>query len=146
MIKCWCSPSLPLWDELPCYSLCVSNAEDSARSNDCWCRKLQSLPPGPLLLTSPLRLPQGPFVHIASICAAVLSKFMSVFSGVYEVRLRQSNEVGLCVFRESGGLALLRAGLDAEMGHGANPCSPVLHTPPLLSSPPDASVWPVSVQ
>ncbi|XP_066118600.1 chloride channel protein 1 isoform X3 [Saccopteryx bilineata] len=27
---------------------------------------------------------EGPFVHIASICAAVLSKFMSVFSGVYE--------------------------------------------------------------
>lgn len=29
--------------------------------------------------------PQGPFVHIASICAAVLSRFMSIFSGVYEV-------------------------------------------------------------
>lgn len=29
---------------------------------------------------------QGPFVHIASICAAVLSRFMSIFSGVYEVR------------------------------------------------------------
>ncbi|XP_054420263.1 chloride channel protein 1 isoform X2 [Pteronotus mesoamericanus] len=27
---------------------------------------------------------EGPFVHIASICAAVLSKFMSVLSGVYE--------------------------------------------------------------
>ncbi|XP_049630291.1 chloride channel protein 1 [Suncus etruscus] len=27
---------------------------------------------------------EGPFVHIASICAAVLSKFMSVFCGVYE--------------------------------------------------------------
>uniref|UniRef100_A0A8C6I3V7 Chloride channel protein n=1 Tax=Mus spicilegus TaxID=10103 RepID=A0A8C6I3V7_MUSSI len=27
---------------------------------------------------------EGPFVHIASICAAVLSKFMSMFSGVYE--------------------------------------------------------------
>ncbi|XP_009586135.1 PREDICTED: chloride channel protein 1, partial [Fulmarus glacialis] len=26
----------------------------------------------------------GPFVHIASICAAVLSKFMSIFCGVYE--------------------------------------------------------------
>ncbi|KAG9344932.1 hypothetical protein JZ751_009472 [Albula glossodonta] len=26
----------------------------------------------------------GPFVHIASICAAVLSKIMSIFSGVYE--------------------------------------------------------------
>ncbi|KAH0508910.1 Chloride channel protein 1 [Microtus ochrogaster] len=28
---------------------------------------------------------EGPFVHIASICAAVLSKFMSMFCGVYEV-------------------------------------------------------------
>ncbi|KAG7271558.1 hypothetical protein CRUP_027832 [Coryphaenoides rupestris] len=27
---------------------------------------------------------EGPFVHIASICAAVLSRFMSFFSGVYE--------------------------------------------------------------
>ncbi|XP_024861534.1 chloride channel protein 1 [Kryptolebias marmoratus] len=27
---------------------------------------------------------EGPFVHIASICAAVLSRFMSIFSGVYE--------------------------------------------------------------
>ncbi|XP_073540873.1 chloride channel protein 1 isoform X1 [Phyllobates terribilis] len=27
---------------------------------------------------------EGPFVHISSICAAVLSKFMSVFCGVYE--------------------------------------------------------------
>ncbi|XP_017207771.1 chloride channel protein 1a isoform X3 [Danio rerio] len=27
---------------------------------------------------------EGPFVHIASICAAVLSKFMSFFSGVYQ--------------------------------------------------------------
>ncbi|XP_053289339.1 chloride channel protein 1 [Pleuronectes platessa] len=27
---------------------------------------------------------EGPFVHIASICAAVLSRFMSIFSGIYE--------------------------------------------------------------
>ncbi|XP_003475312.2 chloride channel protein 1 isoform X1 [Cavia porcellus] len=27
---------------------------------------------------------EGPFVHIASICAAILSKFMAVFCGVYE--------------------------------------------------------------
>ncbi|KAB5586840.1 hypothetical protein PHYPO_G00006110 [Pangasianodon hypophthalmus] len=27
---------------------------------------------------------EGPFVHIASICAAVLSRFMSIFTGVYE--------------------------------------------------------------
>ncbi|EMP29513.1 Chloride channel protein 1, partial [Chelonia mydas] len=31
----------------------------------------------------------GPFVHIASICAAVLSKFMSIFCGVYENVYRQ---------------------------------------------------------
>ncbi|TMS17913.1 Chloride channel protein 1, partial [Larimichthys crocea] len=29
---------------------------------------------------------EGPFVHIASICAAVLSRFMSFFSGVYQHR------------------------------------------------------------
>lgn len=28
---------------------------------------------------------QGPFVHIASICAAVLSRLMSIFSGAYQV-------------------------------------------------------------
>ena len=28
---------------------------------------------------------QGPFVHIASLCAALLSKFMSLFGGIYEV-------------------------------------------------------------
>ncbi|KFP75092.1 Chloride channel protein 1, partial [Acanthisitta chloris] len=32
---------------------------------------------------------EGPFVHIASICAAVLSKFMSIFCGVYENMHRQ---------------------------------------------------------
>uniref|UniRef100_A0A669EGG9 Chloride voltage-gated channel 1 n=1 Tax=Oreochromis niloticus TaxID=8128 RepID=A0A669EGG9_ORENI len=36
---------------------------------------------------------EGPFVHIASICAAVLSRFMSIFSGVYEVRVLFSIEV-----------------------------------------------------
>ncbi|KAK4828619.1 hypothetical protein QYF61_000071 [Mycteria americana] len=40
---------------------------------------------------------EGPFVHIASICAAVLSKFMSIFCGVYEPaeledRDREQNE------------------------------------------------------
>ena len=30
---------------------------------------------------------QGPFVHIASLCAALLSKFMSLFGGIYEVSL-----------------------------------------------------------
>lgn len=37
---------------------------------------------------------QGPFVHIASICAAILSKFMAVFCGVYEVRLRPGKAAG----------------------------------------------------
>ncbi|CAM5078288.1 unnamed protein product [Natator depressus] len=32
---------------------------------------------------------EGPFVHIASICAAVLSKFMSIFCGMYENVYRQ---------------------------------------------------------
>ncbi|XP_063250194.1 chloride channel protein 1 [Prinia subflava] len=32
---------------------------------------------------------EGPFVHIASICAVVLSKFMSIFCGVYENVHRQ---------------------------------------------------------
>uniref|UniRef100_A0A8C3VZC1 Chloride channel protein n=1 Tax=Catagonus wagneri TaxID=51154 RepID=A0A8C3VZC1_9CETA len=40
------------------------------------------MPPTPDPLSPSLS--QGPFVHIASICAAVLSKFMSVFCGVYE--------------------------------------------------------------
>uniref|UniRef100_A0A8B9KW13 Chloride channel, voltage-sensitive 1b n=1 Tax=Astyanax mexicanus TaxID=7994 RepID=A0A8B9KW13_ASTMX len=30
---------------------------------------------------------EGPFVHIASICAAVLSRVLSIFTGVYEVKL-----------------------------------------------------------
>lgn len=29
--------------------------------------------------------PQGPFVHIASMCAALLSRFLSLFGGIYEV-------------------------------------------------------------
>lgn len=29
--------------------------------------------------------PQGPFVHIASMCAALLSRFLSLFGGTYEV-------------------------------------------------------------
>lgn len=32
-------------------------------------------------------LPQGPFVHVASLCAALLSKFMAaVFGGIFMVR------------------------------------------------------------
>ncbi|KAK1894789.1 Chloride channel protein 1 [Dissostichus eleginoides] len=34
---------------------------------------------------------EGPFVHIASICAAVLSQFMSIFSGVYESGTRNQD-------------------------------------------------------
>lgn len=41
----------------------------------------------PLLLTFPPPSPtQGPFVHIASMCAALLSKFLSLFGGIYEVK------------------------------------------------------------
>lgn len=34
----------------------------------------------------PASTSQGPFVHIASMCAALLSKFLSLFGGIYEVR------------------------------------------------------------
>lgn len=34
----------------------------------------------------PAPTPQGPFVHIASMCAALLSKFLSLFGGIYEVK------------------------------------------------------------
>uniref|UniRef100_A0A674N0W8 Chloride channel 2c n=1 Tax=Takifugu rubripes TaxID=31033 RepID=A0A674N0W8_TAKRU len=37
---------------------------------------------------------EGPFVHIASLCAALLSKFMSLFGGIYEVGLIS---IPLCV-------------------------------------------------
>lgn len=33
----------------------------------------------------PLLSSQGPFVHIASMCAALLSRFLSLFGGFYEV-------------------------------------------------------------
>lgn len=32
------------------------------------------------------RVLQGPFVHVASLCAALLSKFMALFGGIYMVR------------------------------------------------------------
>uniref|UniRef100_A0A8C2JJL2 Chloride channel, voltage-sensitive 1b n=1 Tax=Cyprinus carpio TaxID=7962 RepID=A0A8C2JJL2_CYPCA len=38
----------------------------------------------------------GPFVHIASICAAVLSRVMSIFTGVYEVKISPCEHVHLC--------------------------------------------------
>jgi chloride channel 2 len=38
--------------------------------------------------------PQGPFVHIASMCAALLSKFLSLFGGIYEVRGTPGEGVG----------------------------------------------------
>lgn len=35
-----------------------------------------------------LSLSQGPFVHVASLCAALLSKFMAaLFGGIYMVRI-----------------------------------------------------------
>uniref|UniRef100_A0A8C1TXE7 Chloride channel, voltage-sensitive 1b n=1 Tax=Cyprinus carpio TaxID=7962 RepID=A0A8C1TXE7_CYPCA len=39
---------------------------------------------------------EGPFVHIASICAAVLSRVMSIFTGVYEVKISPCEHVHLC--------------------------------------------------
>lgn len=57
---------------------------------------------------------EGPFVHIASICAAVLSKFMSMFSGVYETVPGQLDllvpacAVGVgCYFAAPDGAAIL---------------------------------------
>ncbi|XP_078510334.1 chloride channel protein 1 [Lissotriton helveticus] len=55
---------------------------------------------------------EGPFVHIASICAAVLSKFMSVFCGVYQDVQRQLDllvaacavGVGCCFAAPIGGV------------------------------------------
>lgn len=55
-----------------------------------WC--LHASPPS--LIPGSSGLFQGPFVHIASICAAVLSKFMSMFCGVYEVRVRHYSTAG----------------------------------------------------
>lgn len=37
------------------------------------------------IVLSPLLSSQGPFVHIASMCAALLSRFLSLFGGFYEV-------------------------------------------------------------
>ena len=94
------------------------------------------MPPGPptqpLPLTPrPAPLSQGPFVHIASICAAILSKFMSVFCGVDEVRLRRAKEVGLgCL------------GRDAEPGTALTPApAACIHVPlARLFEPDDAAV------
>uniref|UniRef100_A0A4W6BWQ2 Chloride channel 2c n=1 Tax=Lates calcarifer TaxID=8187 RepID=A0A4W6BWQ2_LATCA len=36
---------------------------------------------------------EGPFVHIASLCAALLSKFMSLFGGIYEVNINESRNI-----------------------------------------------------
>uniref|UniRef100_A0A665V084 4Fe-4S ferredoxin-type domain-containing protein n=1 Tax=Echeneis naucrates TaxID=173247 RepID=A0A665V084_ECHNA len=36
---------------------------------------------------------EGPFVHIASLCAALLSKFMSLFGGIYEVNTNESRNI-----------------------------------------------------
>uniref|UniRef100_A0A8B9SHD4 Chloride voltage-gated channel 1 n=1 Tax=Anas platyrhynchos TaxID=8839 RepID=A0A8B9SHD4_ANAPL len=50
---------------------------------------------------------EGPFVHIASICAAVLSKFMSIFCGVYELELLVAAcavGVGCCFGAPLGGV------------------------------------------
>ncbi|XP_064135182.1 chloride channel protein 2 isoform X7 [Loxodonta africana] len=57
-------------------------------------------------------LPQGPFVHIASMCAALLSKFLSLFGGIYENESRNTEMlaaacavgVGCCFAAPIGGV------------------------------------------
>ncbi|KAF0045511.1 hypothetical protein F2P81_002040 [Scophthalmus maximus] len=73
---------------------------------------------------------EGPFVHIASICAAVLSRFMSIFSGVYELlvianscahRLNCIHFVDPLTFRvslTSGAVTLIIATLTFPPGFG----------------------------
>uniref|UniRef100_A0A665V0L0 4Fe-4S ferredoxin-type domain-containing protein n=1 Tax=Echeneis naucrates TaxID=173247 RepID=A0A665V0L0_ECHNA len=48
---------------------------------------------------------EGPFVHIASLCAALLSKFMSLFGGIYEVNtVSCAVGVGCCFAAPIGGV------------------------------------------
>uniref|UniRef100_A0A8C8JQZ4 Chloride channel 2c n=1 Tax=Oncorhynchus tshawytscha TaxID=74940 RepID=A0A8C8JQZ4_ONCTS len=53
---------------------------------------------------------EGPFVHIASLCAALLSKFMSLFGGIYEVNHTWTHTtacavgVGCCFAAPIGGV------------------------------------------
>uniref|UniRef100_A0A8K9UIR7 Chloride voltage-gated channel 2 n=1 Tax=Oncorhynchus mykiss TaxID=8022 RepID=A0A8K9UIR7_ONCMY len=51
---------------------------------------------------------EGPFVHIASLCAALLSKFMSLFGGIYEVNHTWTTAcavgVGCCFAAPIGGV------------------------------------------
>lgn len=95
-LKCWSSPSLPLGDAVPEGTPSVlltavfwapSSVPGAIKLVHGMPHSPPSGPPAPDL--SPASLSQGPFVHIASICAAVLSRFMSMFCGVYEVRLRK---------------------------------------------------------
>uniref|UniRef100_A0A8C1XTZ8 Chloride channel, voltage-sensitive 2a n=1 Tax=Cyprinus carpio TaxID=7962 RepID=A0A8C1XTZ8_CYPCA len=55
---------------------------------------------------------EGPFVHVASLCAALLSKFMALFGGIYLVRCRNTEMlsaacavgVGCCFAAPIGGV------------------------------------------
>uniref|UniRef100_A0A8C2EMR0 Chloride channel, voltage-sensitive 2a n=1 Tax=Cyprinus carpio TaxID=7962 RepID=A0A8C2EMR0_CYPCA len=55
---------------------------------------------------------EGPFVHVASLCAALLSKFMALFGGIYMVRCRNTEMlsaacavgVGCCFAAPIGGV------------------------------------------
>ncbi|XP_032446439.1 chloride channel protein 2-like isoform X3 [Xiphophorus hellerii] len=54
---------------------------------------------------------EGPFVHIASLCAALLSKFMSLFGGIYE---KESGLVG--IKNESRNIEMLAAACAVGVG------------------------------
>lgn len=72
--------------------------------------------------SAPLLSPQGPFVHIASMCAALLSRFLSLFGGIYEVsRVGWPRGGGLCLCPPAG-LAAPGAG-----GGGGSAHSPPAH-------------------
>ncbi|KAM7421032.1 hypothetical protein PAMA_015291 [Pampus argenteus] len=69
---------------------------------------------------------EGPFVHIASICAAVLSRFMSIFSGVYE---NDTHNQDLLVCACAVGVATCFAAPVGGKSHPASPDSVRLRSP-----------------
>ncbi|KAJ7324713.1 hypothetical protein JRQ81_017733 [Phrynocephalus forsythii] len=73
---------------------------------------------------------EGPFVHIASMCAALLSKFLSLFGGIYENESRNIEMlaaacavgVGCCFAAPIGGQKVLQA-------HSSFPLTEILWEP-----------------
>ncbi|XP_056229315.1 chloride channel protein 2-like isoform X6 [Seriola aureovittata] len=61
---------------------------------------------------------EGPFVHIASLCAALLSKFMSLFGGIYEepglVGIKEASLIGMK--NESRNIEMLAAACAVGVG------------------------------